>query len=1181
MKILELDLRAFGPFTDRRLDLSGGCEGLHLVFGPNEAGKSSALRALRGLLFGIQERTRDDFRHGKQELRLGGRLRNHHGEEIEFVRRKGRKSTLLDPDGKAIGEDALLPFLGEVDDGLFERLFGIDYESLVGGGQTLLEERGREAEALFGTALGATAIHRVLDRLDQEANGLFLPRASKPRINALIGELGETERRVRDASLSVRDWEQAKSSLDRAIRELAAMDTEIAQMTLERSRLERIRRTLPDLARMARLQGQLDVIGAVPVLAEDFATRREEAVAKQARAAEARANAQHRLDGLRVLVRELSDAVSDDLLRESESIDDLRERLGSHRKAAQDRTELVAELARRESEASALLQQVRPDLARDPASADVTRLTPLLARRRRATELGARKAAVIDALAKTRADLAETQERLGLRTAALAELPPAVVSTDLQTALDAARRAGDLDRTLVEERLALVAQLKVCEQGLSALGLWSGRLADLLAAPLPDEESLRRFADDTRALNEQRQALESKRSDALAECRRCEEALRVLELSGSVPSEDDLTQSRAHRDRGWSLVKRAWIAGEDVDAEARLYDVETPLADAFEGSLAGADEVADRLRREAGRVHDRATTRARLEAAQRELDETERALAELTLSVTRSEEAWHGLWSPCGLTPLPPSEMLPWLARAARLRERIRLADALRERIETRAAVRASHRAALLSALGIPDAAVEPGAPALAGPELGGLIGLAEGRLRAAEEGERARLALEHEVAELQGRARHLSRELSDAETAHAAWQAEWTALMTELGLAPDAGPGEVSDDLQVIADAVAKVEAGAVLRTRIAGIDRDAAAFVAQTRDCLGRLALDLLERPVEESILTLHARLDEQRAIRTRLDELRAQASRTEEEIRDSDTAIAAADRVLAELCRQAACDAPEHLPLIEERVRDRRRLAAELADVERALMRAGDGLGIDALAHEAAAADQDRVAVRLSEIDARLEQELRPAHRALIEEKADADRALKAMGGEGTAAALAEEAQQLLAGIRTHAEQYVRLKLAARILRDEIERFRRHNSDPILGRTSRYFARLTCGAFSAVETDFDEADQPVLVGLRNSGERLRVEAMSTGTRDQLYLALRLANLEQYLQAAEPMPFVVDDILIQFDDERALATLATLADFSAKTQVILFTHHGRDIAQARQLDPGEERVWVHRLGS
>ena len=57
------------------------------------------------------------------------------------------------------------------------------------------------------------------------------------------------------------------------------------------------------------------------------------------------------------------------------------------------------------------------------------------------------------------------------------------------------------------------------------------------------------------------------------------------------------------------------------------------------------------------------------------------------------------------------------------------------------------------------------------------------------------------------------------------------------------------------------------------------------------------------------------------------------------------------------------------------------------------------------------------------------------------------------------------------------------------------------------------------------FDESDKPVLVGVRPNGRRLRVEAMSTGTRDQLYLALRLATLDHYIDSSEPLPFVVDD--------------------------------------------------------
>ncbi|MBR9982231.1 MAG: hypothetical protein KFF50_14470, partial [Desulfatitalea sp.] len=75
--------------------------------------------------------------------------------------------------------------------------------------------------------------------------------------------------------------------------------------------------------------------------------------------------------------------------------------------------------------------------------------------------------------------------------------------------------------------------------------------------------------------------------------------------------------------------------------------------------------------------------------------------------------------------------------------------------------------------------------------------------------------------------------------------------------------------------------------------------------------------------------------------------------------------------------------------------------------------------------------------------------------------------------------------------------------------------------------------------------------------AGELVRVEGMSDGTADQLYLALRLASLEQYLANNIPLPFVVDDILLRFDDRRSAATLDVLADLATRTQVVFFTHH------------------------
>ncbi len=108
-----------------------------------------------------------------------------------------------------------------------------------------------------------------------------------------------------------------------------------------------------------------------------------------------------------------------------------------------------------------------------------------------------------------------------------------------------------------------------------------------------------------------------------------------------------------------------------------------------------------------------------------------------------------------------------------------------------------------------------------------------------------------------------------------------------------------------------------------------------------------------------------------------------------------------------------------------------------------------------------------------------------------------------------------------------------------------------------------------------DYD-GDDPVLVGERPGGERVTVDGMSSGTRDQLYLALRLATVEQALERSEPLPFIVDDILVNFDDGRSRATLEVLAELARKTQVVMFTHHGHVVDLARDME-AEAGVFVH----
>ncbi|MFT7304834.1 MAG: hypothetical protein ACI9P7_000092, partial [Candidatus Azotimanducaceae bacterium] len=97
------------------------------------------------------------------------------------------------------------------------------------------------------------------------------------------------------------------------------------------------------------------------------------------------------------------------------------------------------------------------------------------------------------------------------------------------------------------------------------------------------------------------------------------------------------------------------------------------------------------------------------------------------------------------------------------------------------------------------------------------------------------------------------------------------------------------------------------------------------------------------------------------------------------------------------------------------------------------------------------------------------------------------------------------------------------------------------------------------------FDDQDNAQLTGVRPNGEKVPASGMSTGTADQLYLALRIASVEDYRSRADSLPFVADDLFINFDDDRAAAGFRVLADLAQNTQVLFFTHHQHLVDIAR----------------
>ncbi len=148
---------------------------------------------------------------------------------------------------------------------------------------------------------------------------------------------------------------------------------------------------------------------------------------------------------------------------------------------------------------------------------------------------------------------------------------------------------------------------------------------------------------------------------------------------------------------------------------------------------------------------------------------------------------------------------------------------------------------------------------------------------------------------------------------------------------------------------------------------------------------------------------------------------------------------------------------------------------------------------------------------------------------------------------------------------AEQFVRVRTAATLLQWAIDRYRREKQAPLLKRAGQMFATLTSNSFSDLRVEYDEKDRAHLAGIRPDDSTVSVDGMSDGTADQLYLALRLASVEEYLSRAHPLPFVADDLFINFDDTRAAAGFKVLAELGRKTQILFFTHHRHLVDIAR----------------
>jgi len=574
-----------------------------------------------------------------------------------------------------------------------------------------------------------------------------------------------------------------------------------------------------------------------------------------------------------------------------------------------------------------------------------------------------------------------------------------------------------------------------------------------------------------------------------------------------------------------------------------------------------ADETADRR-------FEKAEAAARLAVIARQIEEQQEALDGLRTERKTLGEAgqamaatWREMWQGAPLSPLAPDLMLEWLRVRAELLDAIERRAAAERQLSSLRREEAEAAARLLKEL--EALGMESGA--LAGQPLRVVLEAAAEVLRRHQQDAEDRRKLEEGLRRIRTETEGKRRELEKARRAWSEWQGRWAEALAALGLNEKALPEAVATQVDVIDEMrEIAVKVNELRHERIHKIEQFVAAFDRDVADTVMVLAPDLTTVAPDEAVLQLERRLDEAKRVRELQkgkDEIIGSLGK---KIQECEDLRRGAGEVIFNLQRLAGVEGADQLRIAIQKSDRLRDLQSELTRVTNSLIEGGDGLSVAELHEECDLVDLDQVVVR----GEGLEHELAALRERLMEARelrSDARKAFEAIGADDAAAKAAADRQAALTELKEVAERYVLVRSAALLLRWAIERYRREKQAPLLNRAGQIFTTLTGGSFADLTLEFDEDDQVHLTGLRPTGDRVAVSGMSTGTADQLYLALRVASVEDYLERATPLPFVADDLFINFDDARAAAGLEVMGQLAEKTQVLFFTHHEHLVDIAR----------------
>jgi len=1143
LRLAHLCLERFGPFErlDLPLDPRPGC--VNVVVAPNGFGKSVLRSAVGSLLFGIPNRTPMGFRHGTEGMRITADVVTVPDGPSRLVRRKGHGNTLSLADGTPVPPDVCSRLIGGADRAVFDELFGLDTALLRSGGQELIQSRGRIGQVLFAAGGGMERVRKLLEALgrDRDELGNVGARHKSRPIWGALSAYDQAKADLRRAALRPDALNRADAEAADAARQLAQLLEEQEAEAAERDRLRTVGAVRPWLVRLHEADAALDSIGVAPELGQGFEARWRKALEDGAKCASALNFAATAMEDDRAGRAALSfDPAWLDAADRIEAMAELARRASG---AATDSPGVRASLAQADGRCSGLRRDLGWDATVEPPSA--TAVKAAQQHLRSYPSLSAKAVAAEEA----RADLKDGCEALEARVTTLpAQADPAALAGLVEEARangDPAARIEAARRRLREGGAALAAALAaVPDQPMTEAGL--------LATAAPSDVRLDAMASSLLAAESSHAGSLRGRSSRADEMQAAQSELDALCERARLPRPGALAEARSRRDALWT------------DLNHGLLELAPPgLVVELDRAMRGADAAADALIALGREMAEAEAMRGRLASLQAEMAWDGEAVGHASEALAGARADLAAMAAGAGSEASDMPAFRAFLRARAIAGERLRERDAAAaELLDEEAGQRALGRR-LAEALG----ALQPQVA-----EVGTVLAEADRRIEAARGAAASRTAFERQLEEQRGVLAARTRAADRAGKALTDWRDRWADLSYGLGRPEGEEPAVASEMLAKVEELRAAEEGRLALQGRIDAMEQASGLLAAAVAD-LGHLAPETDGLAAPEGAVILIAGLAAERGRVARC--------------RDAD------GRVIEAEARRAACAAEGEAAGLalegmraalaaatDEEAEDRIQRARVAGDARRSREEAleqiavqGGGLPLDVLGILASGTSADAGAARMRAIEAthagrgaeieRLRQDQAEGAARLASATSTLDAAEAAQRREAAQAALTRCTHEALV---LHAQHS--------LLQAALDRRAAAAEQTLLRRIGEVFRAITGGAHAGVAVE-DAGAGPTMVALEADGTtRRQLDQLSEGTCDQLYLALRIAALEDYAAAAPPLPFIVDDVLQTFDDPRTGATLHALLELSRHVQVVALTHHPHVGVLAAALPTGAAHI-------